>query len=133
DSAAPWRLFRPWRLQDGLDRLDAAWAYEGGITIAGTSFPVKNLSAAAFPGTYLVVPGTSVLVEAPSVSVPVGGPGLAQVNFSPTIKKATQDDVQAQVAASIDRCGKSPPLQPANCPFSTQSSRPNPTNVAWTI
>ena len=46
DSAAVWRLFRPWRIVDGLDRLGASWPYQGGITVAGKSFPTYDLCVA---------------------------------------------------------------------------------------
>ncbi len=137
ESAAPWRLFRPWRIVDDLDYLRASWPYEGGITVAGKSFITHDFSSQAFPGTYVLTPGVSALVEAPPVTAAIAstdGTFSASTVFAATIKQTAQDDVQSQVTAYLDECAKQTTFQPPGCPFQVYGSAAynSPANIVWT-
>ena len=136
DNALPWRLFRPWRIADGLGGITVNWPFAGGLTVAGKSVSGSTEDyLSAFPGQYQVVAGTSALAEAPPISVVVEPGRAAYGKFAPTIKASAADAVKTQVADYLDKCSKQTTLQPPGCPFSAYDSGyyGAPTNVAWSI
>jgi hypothetical protein len=135
DNALPWRLFRPWRVVDGLGGITVNWPFAGGITVAGKSVGRSTEDySLAFPGAYQAVAGASALVEAPPISIVVEAGHAAFGQFAPTIKASAADAVKTQVADYLDKCSKQTTLQPSGCPFSAyNSSYGTPTNVVWSI
>jgi len=136
DNALPWRLFRPWRVVDGLGGITVSWRFAGGVTVAGKSVAGSTEDyLLAFPGEYQVDAGTSALVEAPPISIVVQAGQSAFGQFAPTIKASAADAVKAQVADYLDKCSKQTSLRPSGCPFAVYDSGyyGTPTNVVWSI
>lgn len=136
DDALPWRLFRPWRIADGLGGIAVNWPFAGGLTVAGKSVSGSTEDyLSAFPGAYQVVAGTSALVEAPPISIVVQPRRVGDGHFAPTIKSSAADAVKTQVADYLDKCSKQTTLQPPGCPFAAYDSGyyGAPTNVAWSM
>lgn len=136
DNALPWRLFRPWRIADGLGGITVNWPFVGGLTVAGASVTGSTEDyLSAFPGSYQAVAGTSALAEAPPITVVVEPGQVTSGRFAPTIKASAADAVKTQVADHLDKCSKQTTLQPSGCPFSAYDSGyyGAPTNVAWSI
>jgi hypothetical protein len=136
DSASLSKVFRPWRIRDGLGVLSVTWPYGNDVIVADQRLPVQqdeNVEVAAFPGTYVVSNDSAVLDSAP-ITVAVNDANPAGSKFDVSLNPTALTDVQTQIDSWVSGCAAQTTLQLSNCPFySSAPSSGTVSNVVWTI
>ena len=137
DSASLSKVFRPWRITNGLGAFAVYWPYGANVIVAGerlSSSSDGSVFAAGYPGSYVVSNDSAVLNSAP-ITVAVTQDRLETIpKFTVTLKDSVGADVNAQIQAKLAGCAAQTTLTLTGCPFSVDNPRSGtPSNVVWTV